>query len=219
VQAAGGGRVSIATDTTWNEGTITFHSAPPIGVTLTNLPQSSRDGTLAAAVTANLNADLDGALTYVLSTSATGLASYASKEAGAAPRLVLAVPCAASPDADGDGSGDPCDCAPEDGAAWTFPVEVSGLRWSDASTLTWNGQAGTLYDVTSGTLASLPVFTPDPDDACVASALPVTAVQEATPPLFPGEGRYFLARARNACGVAPWETASDGRDRTTFPCP
>ena len=64
-----------------------------------------------------------------------------------------------------------------------------------------------------------PVFGPDAEDVCVGSALGAAMVQDATPPLAPGDGRYFLARARNACGAGPWETASDGRDRQAAPCP
>jgi hypothetical protein len=223
VENAGGGRVSIAADTSWAEGTITFATAPSNGATLTNHPQASRDGTFAATVTASVNADPDGALTYVLSTTATGLASYPSKEGGAAPRLVLAVSCAASADTDGDGRADPCDCAPADPSALALPDEVVGLRWLDSSTLAWDSQAGlagsgTVYDVTSGPLSSVGTFSPDPGDLCVGSALPTTSVPDTTPHPLPGQGRYFLARAGSACGTGRWETASDGRERSAT-CP
>jgi hypothetical protein len=207
----GGGRVSTAADTSWSEGTITYATAPAMGAILANHPGASRDGTYAAAVTGNVNADVDGALTFVMSTVSTGLVSYHSKEDGAAPRLVLAVSCAASPDADGDGHGDPCDCAPQDGSASALPVEVTGPRWAGAATLAWDAQGGAGYDVTSGPLASLPSFAPG--DVCVGSALAVSSVTETTPPLPPGEGRYFLVRAANVCGVSRWQTSSQGRDR------
>ena len=224
VLANGGGRVSTASDTSWGEGTITFANAPPIGSLVTNLPNSSRDGTLAAAVTATVNADADGALTYVLSTPATGQASYHSKEAGAAPRLVLVVSCAASADGDGDGRGDPCDCAPADGTAFALPGEVAHLRWLDAATLAWDPQAstagsGTTYDLTSGDLTSLPTFAPDAGDVCVGSALIPSQVLDAGPAPLPGSGRYFLVRAADACGSSRWETSSDGRERGSVICP
>lgn len=211
----GGGRVAAVADTAWSEGTITYATAPPVGATLANHPGASRDGTYAAAVTANVNADADGALTFALTTTATSSASYHSKEDGAAPRLVLAVSCAASPDGDGDGRGDPCDCAPQDGSAFALPVEVSGLRWPGAATLAWNAQSGAAYDVTSGSLATLASFTAG--DVCVGTGLAVPSVSDTTPPLLPGEGRYFLVRAVNVCGLSRWETSSQGRDRPGCP--
>ena len=217
VLEGGGGPVFTAASTSWAENAITYATAPAIGAALTNHPQASRDGTYAAAVTANVNADADGALTFVLDTTGTGQASYHSKEDGAAPRLVLAVSCAASPDSDGDGHADPCDCAPQDGSAFALPLEVAGLRWVGPSTLAWDAQPGALYDVTSGSLASLASFTAG--DVCVGSGLTVASTVETTPPLLSGEGRYFLVRAANVCGVSRFETSSQGRDRPGAACP
>jgi len=214
----GGGRVAAVADTSWSEGAITFANAPSVGTTLANHPQASRDGTFAAAVTGNINADADGVLTLALTTTATSPASYHSKEDGAAPRLVLAVSCAASPDSDGDGHADPCDCAPQDGSAFALPSEVVNLGWVDASTLAWNAQGGAAYEVMSGPLASVSVFSSDPGDLCVASVTDATSAADITPLPAPGQGRYFLVRAVNSCGESRWETSSQGRDRVSEIC-
>ena len=224
VLAAGGGRVSGVADTTWGEATITFANAPPAGAILMNLPQSSRDGTIAANVTGNVNADADGALSYVLTSTAAGLASYHSREAGDPPRLVLTVSCAGSADADGDGRGDPCDCAPSDPTSLAIPTEVANLRWLDRGTLAWDSVssisgAGTVYDVASGDLATLAVFTPGAGDLCLGAQVEATSLSDPAPDPAPGEGRYYLARAANICGQSRWETSSDGRERVVAGCP
>jgi hypothetical protein len=126
------------------------------------------------------------------------------------------VSCAASADSDGDGRGDPCDCAPQDGSAFALPLEVTGLRWAGAGALAWDAQNGAACDVTSGTFASFASFTPG--DVCLGDGLTVPSVADTTPPLLPGEGRYFLVRAANVCGVSRWETSSQGRDRPSA-CP
>ena len=220
----GGGRVSGAADTTWGESTITFANAPPAGAILMNLPQSSRDGTIAANVTGNVNADADGALTYVLTSTAAGLATYHSREGGHPPRLVLTVSCAASADSDGDGRGDPCDCAPGDPSSFAIPGEVVNLRWVDRSTLAWDSAsstsgAGTVYDVASGDLATLAVFTPGAGDLCLGAQVATISIADPSPDPPAGQGRYYLARAANVCGQSRWETSSDGRERDVEGCP
>ena len=87
VAQMGGGAVSAVSDTSWGEGIITYSNAPAIGPTLINTPGSTRDGTLGANVTASVNADSDGKLTFELTTTATGQGSYLSKEAGDPPVL------------------------------------------------------------------------------------------------------------------------------------
>jgi hypothetical protein len=221
---AGGGRVSVAADTSWGESTLTFANAPAAGAVLMNLPQSSRDGTIAANVTGSVNGDADGALTYVLTTPAAGLTSYHSRDGGDPPRLVMAVSCAASADGDGDGRADPCDCAPQDPTSFAIPGEVLNLRWLDRATLTWDSTsgasgAGTVHDVTSGDLVALPTFAPDPGDLCLGAQVTATSILDPGPDPATGQGRYFVARAENACGRSRWETSSDGRERVVAGCP
>jgi hypothetical protein len=86
----GGGDVSLVSNTTWGEATITAANAPPIdGGLLRTLPQATRDGTIAADVTAAVNADGDRVLTFALTTPTAGGTRYHSREAGQPPRLIL----------------------------------------------------------------------------------------------------------------------------------
>ena len=224
VLGGGGGRVSVVGSTAWSEGSITYASAPAVGAAITDTPQSSRDGTLAANVTATVNADPDGALSFAVTTTAMGQLTYHSKEDGQPPRLVVTVSCAGGADADGDGRADACDCAPANASAFAVPREVDHLRWVDPHTLIWDPQAaaagsGTRYDVVGGDLAVVSSLTGVTAGSCLAGGL-VTA-QLVDPSDFPGPGSgvFFLVRASNACGKSRYETSSDGRDRLTSSCP
>jgi hypothetical protein len=224
VVQVGGGRVSAVSDTSWSEGAITYANAPPIGGTLVNMPQSSRDGTIGANVTTNVNADVDGRLTFALTTTAASPASYHTKEDAQPPRLVLVTPCSGAPDGDADGREDPCDCAPSDAQAFAVPVEIGDLHWMGPTTLAWSSQAtgagtGTHYDVLAGDLDEVAVFGARTGDTCVAADTPAVQVTDTSPVPAPDHGSFFLVRAFNACGEARWETASDGRDRATSACP
>ena len=79
-------------------------------------------------------------------------------------------------DADMDGFGDVCDCAPLDSGAFSFPEEVGGVQLApDATTLTWLSSApragsGTVHDVLRGILADLPVG--GPSGVCLDSGDP-----------------------------------------------
>jgi len=75
-------------------------------------------------------------------------------------------PSALVPDADGDGVGDPYDCAPADPAAWKIPGEVTGLMAEpsalgpDHVLLSWDSLAalagpGTVYDIITGSFFDL----------------------------------------------------------------
>lgn len=96
VRDFGGGFVQAVANTTWDESTLTWSTAPAIGATLVSAPQSSRDGTLGANVTANVTGDVDGQLSYAISVPASANTSYASKEGGEPPRLVLVLDSSAS---------------------------------------------------------------------------------------------------------------------------
>ncbi|HJQ97633.1 MAG TPA: hypothetical protein VJ826_04915 [Candidatus Polarisedimenticolaceae bacterium] len=223
VVETGGGRVSTVADTAWGEGTITYATAPAVGAVLVNMPQSSRDGTIAANVTGNVNADADALLSYALDTPSASPASYHDREDADPPRLILGVSCALSPDADGDTRADPCDCAPADGSSFAVPREVVALRFVDHAMLAWSSSAaeagaGTSYDLLAGQLSSLPQFEGAPGDSC-AGAISGTQTIDPAPPPSLGEGRWYLVRAVNACGTSRWETSSGGRDRSRVTCP
>ena len=224
VLQGGGGRVSAVSNTSWVEGAITSATAPAIGATLVNMPPSSRDGTIGAVVTGNVNADADGLLTFALTTAASAQLSYHSKEDGQPPRLVLVTPCAGAPDGDGDGRPDPCDCSPLETHAFAVPSPIGDLHWLDAATLAFSSQAlaagpGTRYDVMAGDLDEVSSFGTRTGDLCVASGSAVPQVADTTAVPAAGKGYFFLARAVNVCGASRWESSSLGRDRPTDACP
>jgi len=223
---SGGGRVSLVDDTTWSEGTIVYTGAPPIGPALVEMPQSSRDGTIAAQVTGSVNSDADGVLAFALTTPASSQTSYHSREAGQPPRLVLVVPsaCLGTPDSDGDGHPDGCDCDPGDPGAFAAPGEMRGLRWVDGSTLAWDSAAaiagtGTRYDVLAGDLAEVSLPYTGSGDVCLADDLAATGIADTTPSPPPGSGLFFLVRAANVCGQGPYRTSIGGEDRASTACP
>jgi len=110
-------------------------------------------------------------------------------------------------DADGDGAGDACDCAPSDSGSFGPPVEVPRLRATDpvTTTLSWDSQAGTAgpgaaYTLVTGDLSRL---RPDGGfaSACTLSrGAAATSVNETRPDPASGSGYYYLVRAENACG-------------------
>ncbi len=221
-----GGRVSLVNDTTWSEGSLTYASAPPIGAPLVELPQSSRDGTIAAAVTQAVNADPDGVVSFALTIALSAQASYHSEEAGQPPRLVLVVPtaCAGSADYDGDLHSDGCDCAPANPTLFAVPREIRNLRFLDRATLAWASDAqgsgsATRYDVMAGDLADVDFLGTGPNDACIANDLAATQVPDPTPTPGARRGLFFLVRGDNACGKGRYETTSAGEDRLTTVCP
>lgn len=102
---AGGGNLNLVNDSSWAEGSITFGTAPAPGAAIVAVPQSSRDGEIDADVTAAVNADADGIVSFVLSSPASQTAVYVSREGGQPPRLILTLRTPACPgDADGDGA-------------------------------------------------------------------------------------------------------------------
>ncbi len=87
----GGGTVALVSDTQWTENAVTWNTAPALGLPLVQMPQSSRDGTIAANVTPTVQNDPDRQVAFALTTPAAGLGGYHSKEDGQPPRLVLVV--------------------------------------------------------------------------------------------------------------------------------
>ena len=222
VVLSGGGAVGLVSDAAWGEETITWSNAPAIGPGLVALPQSSRDGTIGADVTAAVNADADGLVSFALTVPGTAQTSYLSREGGQPPRLVLAVSCPV--DGDGDGRGDACDCAPGDPAAFAVPGDVREVRFDGASTLAWDSAApgagnGTRHDVLAGDLVELAIEGPRPGDLCVADDLANAELTDPTPTPGAGEGRFFLVRGDNVCGSGTWGQSSNGALRTAVACP
>jgi len=100
---SGGGQVFLVADSTWIESALTWNSRPAPELTpLVQVPTSSRDGAFAADVTAALNADPDGILSFALSLPSGAPLSMLSRESAQPPRLILTVP---SPVCMGDANG------------------------------------------------------------------------------------------------------------------
>jgi hypothetical protein len=128
------------------------------------------------------------------------------------------------PNADGDAVGDPCDCAPSDGGAFSVPRDVRGLT-ADADAVTWRWQSllseagsGTTYDVLRGDLDALRSAGTIADAACIATGIAAVAVADASEPLA-GSGYYYVVGGRNACGAGGWGTDSAGNSRVHAACP
>ena len=220
----GGGAVRVVNDNAWNESTITFSNAPQPGALVAEMPISSRDGTIGADVTGVVQTDDDGLVSFAMNAPGTSELVYHSEEGGQPPRLVLSVPCASSPDGDGDATGDICDCAPGDPTLIRVPSEIQGLRWVSSTELAWDSDAtnsgtATRYDVMSGTLQDVSFYGTEPQDVCVGDDLAALVAPDTSPSLSPGEGRFFLVRGDNPCGAGRYQTAFDGRDRTSTTCP
>ncbi|MFN7972726.1 MAG: DNRLRE domain-containing protein [Acidobacteriota bacterium] len=75
--------------TSWSESTITYANAPALGATVCDMPQASRDGSLAGDVTTWVNSDADGVVAIALTTAISGQGVCTSKEGGAPPDLAL----------------------------------------------------------------------------------------------------------------------------------
>jgi CSLREA domain-containing protein len=126
-------------------------------------------------------------------------------------------------DSDFDGAGDACDCAPLDPTVFAKPIEVTGLVFAaDKQTVSWNTEApttgtSTVNDALRGDLAELPVHG-GPSDTCLASGSSSASIVDATVPAV-GRTLWYLARAKNSCGVGSYGYATGGTERTSTACP
>jgi len=150
-------------------------------------------------------------------------------------------------DADVDGHGDPStgvpaclagysavgdDCNDGDPGAFHAPFEVAGVaaaRGAGSTHLTWTGQvltagAGTSYDVATGLLSELWTDGGFARGSCLASGGTSAEYDDTRPTPPPGDGFYYLVRARNSCGSGTYGdsgTTPDPRDGldSASPCP
>ncbi|HEU5182291.1 MAG TPA: M36 family metallopeptidase [Candidatus Polarisedimenticolia bacterium] len=125
-------------------------------------------------------------------------------------------------DLDGDAAGDVCDCAPLSAASFAVPGDVADLSFGPDGTLSWSSAAssagaGTVYDLVRGVLGQLPVGSGG-SDACLADGGTPTAFNDPEiPPV--GSGFWYVARARNGCGLGGFGSGSSGAPRLTSACP
>lgn len=98
-------RLYTVADSSWDEGTITWNNAPAMsGGFFITTGRVSRDGSISADVTEQVNADGDGVITFAAKAGG-GNGTYHSIQGGQAPRLVLTL-AGVPGDIDGDGQTD-----------------------------------------------------------------------------------------------------------------
>jgi hypothetical protein len=123
------------------------------------------------------------------------------------------------PDSDGDTYLDDVDCRPDDATLWSIPGEVT-LNLSNATTLAWSapvapgGTAAIDYDALASTSKS--DFSSASATCLATNTTALTATDTITPS--PGQGRFYLVRAENACGGTVG-TTSAGATRIARTCP
>lgn len=129
-------------------------------------------------------------------------------------------------DADGDGRGGVCDCAPANTSTWGAVDEVLNLQLASGAggsvALSWNPPAGShgvtgsvAYDVIRSTSSSDFVG----PGVCIETndASDTVASDSTTPPV--GQAFYYVVRPENACGLGIAWRDSTGAVRPARTCP
>ncbi|MCP3979821.1 MAG: CRTAC1 family protein [bacterium] len=117
-------------------------------------------------------------------------------------------------DADSDGRGDACDCAPLDGTAWALPGAVANLRLSGsaATTLEWTGA-----DPGAAALSFDVLRAADAEFLTAVACLVADGAETSTvDPAAPAGVTFYLVRSRNVCGE---RLAPDGAGAPRDPPP
>jgi alpha-amylase len=146
--------------------------------------------------------------------AATALAQDADTDADGVPDFRDACPGVADPeqlDLDGDGAGDPCDCAPALPGAWEAPAPVGAslrLHSAPVTDLDWiQPPGGHVHNIYRGTVDRVNDW--NWNESCVASAVPGATWQDAATPAA-GDAFYYLVSAANVCGESTLSIGSDG---------
>ena len=88
----GDAEVRNVADSSWDEATITFATAPPLGEVLQTMPIWSRQSAVSADLTAQATSDgVAGPFSVALTSVDSETSQLESKEAGQPPRLILSV--------------------------------------------------------------------------------------------------------------------------------
>jgi hypothetical protein len=130
-----------------------------------------------------------------------------------------------APDFDGDGIGGCFDCNESNPMVWLPPMEVQNLEvWNPVGTyLSWDDQGWvgpeTVYDISTAGVG--PGFGINLNNAsCLQAGVPAYPYYEDTrSDPTSGTAYWYLARARNSCGISGYGTNYLGQQRTLPACP
>jgi hypothetical protein len=134
-------------------------------------------------------------------------------------------------DFDRDGLATASDCNDSDPDVWNPGAEVTHVTVSGAvaTVVSWDSQGasagpGTTYDLVTGALGSLRQTGTFAASTCLAGNLATASAPDTRANPAPGDGTYYLARARNVCGAGTYGNSSlpvDPRDAldASSPCP
>jgi hypothetical protein len=131
-------------------------------------------------------------------------------------------------DPDGDGQLSYCDLLPYDGSAFAIPHEMRVIDESKPSPTVaaftfrhGDGGTGTVHDIITGSVNSLPVGPGGSDETGTCSTSATVYTMNEIPP--PGEAYWVLARGRNAAGVGTYGYQESGghqvSERQSSTCP
>lgn len=112
------------------------------------------------------------------------------------------------------------DCLDTDPDSWAIPDEVAALavtREAAVIRVAWASQglesgSRTAYDLVTGDVGQLLAGSSYAEATCLASAWSDSTFEDAGPIPAPASAGYYLARARNACGLASYGDSSLGMD-------
>jgi hypothetical protein len=178
-------------------------------------------GTSYASVLATTQVVLNGGATVPLGGGEMALLqSFPALGAGGSQKLVMAAELQgwssgaavihAAEDSDGDGWGDPLDCALLDAAAWAVPPAVADLEIQQPvgtiTSLAWTALAlaagpGTTHEILAGSIAALHQAGGAAGATCAASGINGGTGNIDSGELAVGAAMWFMVRGRNACGV------------------
>jgi mono/diheme cytochrome c family protein len=154
--------------------------------------------------------------TAALRTGAAGPISFLCATRGSGVRL--------GGDRDEDAVLNGNDCAPGDATAWAPTAEVAAFSVTGVATtvLSWSSQSaatgpGVIYDVVGGLLSQLRLSGISAATSCVGSNLAAPSYSDTRALPVPGDGHFYLARAKNACGTGSFGPGRAAIDALTCP--